>query len=168
MTDSKSVIFNKIFNFLEEIGIEYFITDDDFPSFLRGITIDKGKLKINPEYLLCTGDILHEAGHLACIPAHLRSKADDNIEISIGSEYTLEMGVILWSVAAALHLNIPLTEIFPKKGYKGSSETLIEQYTSKNYIGLPLLQWMGLAAHDDEVIENEALAFPNMLRWLRK
>ena len=78
------------------------------------------------------------------------------------------MGVIAWSVAAAIHLNIPLSEIFHIEGYKGEANWLLEQYTSKKYIGLPLLQWMGLAAFEDELVENKILPFPEMLRWTRK
>jgi hypothetical protein len=157
----------RVFHFLEDSGIEYYITNEDFDSFLEGIKIEKGKLKINPENLLCVGDILHEAGHLACIPSNLRSMANDNISESMGEEYTYEMGVIAWSVAAALHLDIALSEVFTEKGYKGEAQYLLDQFAAKNYIGLPLLQWMGMAAFEDELVDNEVLPFPKMLRWTR-
>ena len=107
----------KVFQFLEEIGIEFKITDEPFDSFLQGVKIEKGALKINPDHLLCLGDILHESGHLACIPANLRPQATDNIAEAMGEEHTYEMAVIAWSVAAAIHLNIPLAEIFHEQGY---------------------------------------------------
>lgn len=80
--------------------------------------------------------------------------ANDDIGNSLGEEYTYEMAVIAWSVAAALHLSISLTEVFHPEGYKGEWKWLMEQYESKNYIGLPLLQWMGLAAFEDELVED--------------
>ncbi len=159
--------FEKVSCFLKEIGIDYYVTDEDFDSFLKGIKIENGRLKINPKNLICIGDILHEAGHIACIPLDLRLSANDDISKSLGEEYTCEMGVIAWSVAAAHHLDIPLSEVFHKEAYKGDAEWLLEQYTSKNYIGLPLLQWMGLTAFEDELVEDKILPFPKMLRWTR-
>lgn len=157
-----------ILGFLEEIGIEYYFTTAQFDSFLVGIEIEQGRLKINLNNLICYGDILHEAGHLACLTPDLRKRANGDIAKSLGEEYTYEMGVIAWSVAAALHLKIPFSEIFHPDTYKGEADWLIEQYTSKNYIGLPLLQWMGLTPHDDELIENKVLPYPNMTRWTRE
>ncbi len=156
----------RILEFLEEIGIVYYMTDEHFDSFLKGIKIEKGKLSINPEELLCVGDILHEAGHLALVPSNLRHQANNHIGESLGEEYTYEMGVILWSVAAAQHLAIPLTEIFHQKGYKGDAQWLMEQFESGNYIGLPLLKWMGLVAYDEEKKDNID-TFPKMIRWTR-
>ena len=157
-----------ITRFLEEIGIAYYFTEEEFDSFLKGVEIEQGKLRINPKNLLCLGDILHEAGHLACLPSHLRLQANGDIGKSLGEEYTCEMGVIAWSVAAALHLDMSLSEIFHQEGYKGDADWLIEQYSSKNYIGLPLLQWMRLAAFDDELVDNTILPYPAMLRWTRE
>jgi len=165
--DVRAIQLEKILSFLKEIGIAYYLTAEDFGSFLQGIIIENGHLRINPKNLLCIGDILHEAGHLACIPSKLRPKANDNISESLGEEHTYEMGVIAWSVAAALHLGIPLSEIFHEQAYKKEANWLLEQYTSKNYIGLPLLQWMGLTAFEDELVEGEVLPFPEMLRWTR-
>lgn len=166
-TETEVIYLEKIFNFLKETGIDYELSDEDFDSFLQGIKIENGRLKIKLKKLLCIGDILHEAGHLACIPANLRLKANGNISESLGEEYGYEMGVIAWSVAAALHLDIPLSHIFHQEGYKGDAGWLMEQYVSKNYIGLPLLQWMGLAAFEDELDGDKILPFPKMLRWTR-
>lgn len=160
--------FEKVTFFLKEIGIDYQISYENFDSFLTGIKIENGTLKINPNHLISVGDILHEAGHLACIPFSLRKRVNDDVAKSVGEEYTFEMGVIAWSVAAALHLDIPLTEVFHTEGYKGEGEWLLEQYTSKNYIGLPILKWIGLAAFDDELVEHKILPFPSMVRWTRE
>ncbi|MBO3696837.1 hypothetical protein [Roseivirga sp. E12] len=159
---------HSITSFLEEIGIEYFFTGDAFDSFLVGIEIEHGRLKINLDNLLCHGDILHEAGHLACLTPDLRRKAHGDIGKTLGEENTFELGVIAWSVAAALYLGIPLSEIFHPESYKGDATWLLEQYTAKTYIGLPLLQWMGMAAHDDELVENKVLPYPHMIRWTRQ
>ncbi len=157
----------EIFYFLNEIGIGYSLIDESADSFLKGIKIVNGRLVINLKNLLCIGDILHEAGHLACLPESLRSKANGNIAESLGEEHTFEMGVIAWSVAAAIYLNIPLSHIFHKDGYNGDADWLVEQYDSGNYMGLPLLQWMGMVAYEDELMEGRILPYPKMLRWTR-
>ena len=165
---NQATYLEKTASFLNQIGIEYHISNEDFDSFLGGVLIENGKLKINPTKLISIGDILHEAGHIACIPSNLRQRANDDISKSVGEKYTFEMGVIAWSVAAAFHLDIPLLEIFNQGGYKGEGEWILAQYSSKNYIGLPLLQWMGLAAFEDELIDDKILPFPAMLRWTRE
>jgi hypothetical protein len=157
----------RIEHFLKEIGIDYHISNDDFDSFLGGIKIEHGKWKINLRNLMCLGDILHEAGHLACIPSALRLQANDDIKESLGEEFTFEMGVIAWSVLATKHLGIPLSEIFHQDGYNGNAEWLLEQYSSNNYIGLPLLQWMGLVTMQDESKGNEQATPLRMIRWTR-
>jgi hypothetical protein len=157
----------KILAFLREIGLEYRVVDEEFNSFLKGITIVNGVLKINIQELLCVGDILHEAGHLACIPLNLRLKANDNISESLGVNYACELGVIAWSVAAARHLEIPLSEVFNAGGYKGDAAWMLEQYNSGNHLGLPLLQWLGLAAYEEELDGDKIFPFPKMKRWTR-
>jgi hypothetical protein len=157
----------KVIDFLAVIGIPCTVSDQYFAAFLPGIRIVQGELEVNPRSLLCVGDILHEAGHLACLPAALRAQADDNIEDTFGPHQAMESGAILWSVAAAHHLDIPLTAIFHPAGYKGEADWLLDQYSSGNYLGLPLLQWMGLAATEKEQEEEGLPSFPHMLRWLR-
>lgn len=165
-TKNQPIFLTRTFHFLEEIKIDYYLSDENFDSFLQGVKIQNGTLIINTKNILCVGDILHEAGHLACIPSTLRVKANDNIKDSLGEEYTFEMAVIVWSVAAAAYLEIPLTEIFHQEGYNGDANWLLEQYTAKNYIGLPLLQWMGLAVMEDKTVDGINLPF-KMLRWTR-
>lgn len=166
-TESLATQLEKVFSFLSEIGIAHCLSDEEFDSFLKGVKIENGGLKINPKELLCVGDILHEAGHLACIPKALRHRANGDIRKSLGEDYTFEMGVMAWSVAAAVHLDIPLSHIFHPEGYNGEADWLLEQYSSGQYIGLPLLQWMGLAAGQDELSNDAILPFPNMLSWTR-
>ena len=137
--------FSQVFQFLDEIGIQYKIVNEVGESFLQGIRINKGVINIHPERIIAVGDILHEAGHIACIPGDKRVMVEDDIQSSIGEEYAYELAVIMWTVAAAHHLDIPLNKIFHDQGYKGDSDWLIEEISSGNYIGLPLLQWLGLA-----------------------
>ncbi len=151
--------------FLTAIGIPYQLTSASVTSFLPGVKIVNGGLLINPAQIISAGDLLHEAGHLACLPPSHRSLANDNIADSVGEAHTYEMGVILWSVLAADHLQLPLREVFHDQGYKDEASWLLQEFTEGNYIGLPLLQWMGIVAHGTSITEHGAM--PTVLRWLR-
>ena len=69
-----------------------------------------------------------------------------------------EIAAILWSYAAACFLNLDPKIVFHPNGYKNNSEWLIEAFKNKNYIGLPLLEWMSLCNKKE---------FPKMKKWIR-
>lgn len=70
-----------------------------------------------------------------------------------------KMAVMLWSFAACKHIKIAPEIVFHQDGY---SEWILKQYQNQNYIGLPLLQWMGMT-----YMEEETFNFPEMKKWLR-
>lgn len=162
--EHKEAIFRKIVTFLSEIGIKVDFVKVPNNSFLPGIEIENGALLIDKNSLKYPGDLLHEAGHLAVTPADQRkglngekiSEDEDNM----GSE----IAAILWSYAALVHLDLEPDVVFHENGYRGNSEWFIENFTSGNYIGLPLLQWMGLCG-DGRIAGTDP--FPAMLKWLK-
>ena len=59
-------------DWLASIGIEVEFTQEDFPeSFCIGVWMDHGKIIVNRE-VAHVSDVLHECGHLACIPGIFR------------------------------------------------------------------------------------------------
>jgi hypothetical protein len=157
-----NILFDKCVGFLRAIGIPVHFRPIANDSFLPGISIDKGEIVVDMEKLKYPGDILHEAGHIAVISKEERFLLSGNItENRPGSEGE-EMSVMLWTYAACLELNIPAELVFHTDGYKGESQWIIDQYRNGNYIGLPLLVWMGLA-HDAK----EEEGFPKMIKWLK-
>lgn len=154
----------KIIYFLEEIGIPVIETQLPDDCFLPGLAIEKNTILMDPERLKFPGDLLHEAGHLAVTAEELRpligtSEMDTNWP-SDGDE----VAAILWSYAALKHLDLEPEVVFHPEGYKNESEWLIRQFQNENYIGLPLLEWMGFCS----VSEREGMKpFPYMLKWLR-
>lgn len=148
--------------FLHSIGINTIEKEFEGASFLPGLKIENGNLLIHREQLLYPGDILHEAGHIAVTTAAGRSCLNNNVIENNPDKEGDEMAVMLWTYAACLHLKIDPAIVFHKDGYKGNSDWLIDSYTQKTYIGLPLLIWMGLAAD-----QNSANGFPYMIKWLR-
>lgn len=72
-----------------------------------------------------------------------------------------EIGVQLWTYLAALEIGLPPEIVFHAGGYQGSSDWFVETYGSGNFVGLPLLTWMGIA------IANPEGGPPIVNRWLR-
>ena len=161
MTDYNSKhknLTDKITDFLKSIGInvvEKPLTND---TFLPGIKVQENSIFVDVNQLKHPGDLLHEAGHLAVSETHIRPLIGTSEIDTDWPKDGEEMTAILWSYAACYHLDLDLKVVFHPDGYKNESEWLIEQFNSKNYIGLPLLEWMGLCTSDE---------FPNMKRWLR-
>jgi hypothetical protein len=149
-------------SFLEKIGIPVRMEKIEIKTFVPGITIEKGALLIDMEKLLYPGDVLHEAGHIAVTPTSERA------QLSVVTGDGEEISAILWSYAAAKEINIPEEIIFHPDGYKGESNWLIENFKNGNYIGLPLLEWMGLTAGKKKAEQLNISPFPNMIRWLRE
>lgn len=149
-------------SFLEEIGIRTRKEKIEIKTFVPGLTIQNGVLLIDEEKMLYPGDILHEAGHIAVTPAANRSSLTD---VTGDGE---EIAAILWSFAASKKMGVPLEITFHPDGYKGDSDWLIDLFTNKNYLGLPLLEWMGFTAAEKKAAELGVAPFPHMLRWLRE
>ena len=58
----------------------------------------------------------------------------------------------------ARNLQIDPSIVFHEAGYKGGADALIENFAAGHYIGVPLLQWMGMTT---------AKVYPEMSLWLR-
>lgn len=57
---------------------------------------------------------------------------------------------------------------FHADGYRGGSQSLLENFTQGRYIGVPILQWLGLAYEPGPAQAAEASPYPQMRRWLRE
>lgn len=151
---------DKITDFLSRIGMPFAFRTLEPGTFLPGILISEGKLLIDPAACLYVGDILHEAGHFAVLTPQQRATVHGNV----GDEG--EMAAMLWSYAVALEIGLDPKTVFHSEGYKGDADWLLERYAEGSYIGLPMLQWYGLALDPVRPL-GEGPVFPAMLRWLR-
>lgn len=112
----------RIVGFLRTIGITVRSSEVNDQAFLPGLLIDGGELLVEESKLVSAGDLLHEAGHLALMPATEREIAQANM----GDDAGFEMGAIAWSYAAAWHLSVDPAIVFHASGYRGNSQSLIE------------------------------------------
>jgi hypothetical protein len=160
-------ITQKIISFLNTIGISTIEKELPDDTFLPGLSLSNKGIEIDFNKLLYPGDILHEAGHLAVTTTEDRNKIGTPEMPKDWPTQGDEIGAMLWSYAATNYLEIPLHIVFHDKGYKGSSDWLIESYKNDNYIGLPFLEWCGLTLSNEKAIAQNQIAFPHMIKWLR-
>jgi hypothetical protein len=156
----------KVILFLKEIGIDI-VEKELGKTFLPGLDLGPDCIYIDYNKLLYPGDILHEAGHLAVTVADER-KLVGTAEIS--KDWPTqgdEIAALLWSYAALHHLQLPPDFVFHPNGYKGHSEWFISNFTSGNYMGLPLLEWMGLCLGNEKAEKEQKMPFPAMQKWIR-
>ncbi|MGN7988828.1 hypothetical protein ACTJKC_15870 [Pedobacter sp. 22226] len=154
-----------ILSFLRDIGISYSLEEIEGETFLPGLKLRTGTLIIDRGKLLYPGDILHEAGHLACMPPDIRKNMSDNLpggDLHDGGE----LMAIAWSYAACIYLNIDAKVVFHEHGYKNGSDAIIENFKASRFIAVPLLQWLGMTYDEKQAQIHELPPYPAMQKWL--
>jgi hypothetical protein len=156
----------KIAGFLNEIGIRVIPAKLDGETFLPGILVRNGQLLVDEEKLAFPGDLLHEAGHLAIVPARLRGDLSDEVGLPDANLDALESQAIAWSYAACLFLEIDPRVVFHENGYKGQSENLLLNFSLGIFVGLNGLEEYAMAFSEAKSRELGVLPFPRMQKWL--
>jgi hypothetical protein len=155
-----------ITNFVESIGLSVVTRTIEEETFLPGLLLENGKIIIDPDKLLYPGDIMHEAGHLAACEPGVRETIGDPLPEFLDGGF--EMMAMAWSYAACLHIHLDPAIVFHKDGYRGTGSHILQTYNNGNYIGLPMLQYLGLAYDNKRAAELNSLPYPNMIHWLRE
>jgi len=165
IAEEKKRLITLLVNFLQEIGltVNFFIEEE--PGFLPGVHIKNGGLSIDPDQILYPGDILHEAGHLATLPYSIRYELDGKLP-NTDTHQGAELMTLAWSYAVALHLKIPASIVFHEHGYKGDSQNLIDNFEQGRIIGLPLLQYYGMAYDEQNAKRLGVKPFPHIVNWV--
>jgi hypothetical protein len=158
--------FEKCVGFLNWIGIEIIFSKMDTNGFLPGFLIEKGMLIIDRDLLQHPGDILHEAGHIAVVPAAERPGLTEKTMIQRKNREAEEMMAIAWSYAACIHLRIDPDFVFHEAGYRGGSSFITDSCSDKSYFGLPMLQGIGLTADEKNAQRLNIPSYPHMIKWL--
>lgn len=157
--DDHNEIARTIVTFLREIGLTVEFGPGNDRAFLPGVTMIANGLRIDESTLLYPGDLLHEAGHLAVMPAARRHAASPS-----SSDAAEEMAAMAWSYAAALHLGISPSLVFHEQGYRGQAHQLLDDFSNGKAIGLPYLWWIGMTTQPQP---GRPSIYPRMLHWLR-
>ncbi len=148
--------------FLHDIGIPTAAAELDQETFLPAMMVRDGVLLYDPARLQWPGDLLHEAGHLAVTPPERRATVSDFRQGNPTADGD-EMAAIAWSYAAALAAGIDVGVVFHAEGYRSAGPWVAETFAKGSYIGLPMLQYYGLARFKHD----EGAQYPAMIKWLR-
>lgn len=159
-----------IAEFLVQIGLVVERAELSDATFLPGIELRGGRVRVDPDRLLHPGDLLHEAGHLAVLPPHLRvsfGDGDDEGPAAPAEMGKLEIQAIAWSYAALVHLGLDPAVLFHDGGYRGHSPGLLRSFALGVYVGVDDLQAAGLTATPRIAAQRGIAPYPHMTRWLR-
>ena len=157
----------RLADFISEIGLDIVSVELSTKTFLPGILVENGKILADETKLTYPGDLLHDAGHLALAPGKLRSTLNGEVALPGVHMQSFEVGVIAWSYAAILHLGLDPRVVFHAGGYGVESERVMQNFTLGAYIGVNVLQDVGLAAMGNRAIELGVDPYPHMIKWLR-
>lgn len=160
---------NHIAAFINEAGIECRPGTIPGTTFLPGIAIQNGCIIYDPQRIKYPGDLLHEAGHLAVLlPQHRQlAHGSDNLSGNLDPA-AAEMAAIAWSWAAKEHLGIAPEILFHEGGYQGDSRSIIENFSNGRYIGVPMLQWLGMTKEPKPGSIAGDHTYPKLITWLRQ
>jgi hypothetical protein len=164
--------FDKAVAFIRSIGIPVqfhpiAIGSPGEESFLPGLIIENGALLIDTAKLKYPGDVLHEAGHLAVVPAAERATLNGAAIAERPNRETEEMMAIAWSYAACLHLQIDPHFVFHNEGYLKGGNSIVENFNNGLYFGVPMLQWIGLTTEKKKGQLQDGPFYPEMSKWVR-
>jgi hypothetical protein len=155
---------DRIVAFLRDIGLEVRAEAIAGDTILPGLQVDRGVLVYDSTRLQFPGDLLHEAGHLA-----VKSAADRKLAgVNLGGDPAEEMMAISWSYAAVLHLQLPPEVVFHPAGYRGGSQSLLDNFAAGRYLAVPMLQWLGLTYDEEHAQDLGVVPYPKMKTWVRQ
>jgi hypothetical protein len=158
--DFADPLIGRIVGFLRSIGIPVEGATLEDGTFLPGIAVVNGGLRIDLSRLDWPGDLLHEAGHVACgDPA----RRDEGVSNDPGEE----MAALAWSFAAVTHLGLDPSVPFHAGGYRGEGASLAENFSRGGYVGVPMLAMWGLTHEPHRAKAAGAPPYPHMLAWRR-
>lgn len=158
---------DRIVSFLRAIGIDVRESRFAEPSFLPGVRIVDGGLRVDRDALRWPGDLLHEAGHIAVVPAPARALLNDALEAQQEIEHGGEVEATAWAYAAIVHLGLDPAVLFHEGGYRGQSAALIRTFSFGVYPGSFGLARAGMTVIGQEATRAGIPPYPHMTQWLR-
>ncbi len=168
VTDTEAIT-AKILQFLHSINIPVeFAEFSNEKEFLPGVSINKSRLLVNSMQLKYPGDLLHEAGHIAVAAPAKRAGLDGRLGGDTDEDMGEEMMAIAWSYAAAKHIGISPYIVFHDDGYKGNGSNIADDFAAGRYVGVSMLQWVGLTYEPKNAVEKNTSPYPHMIKWLRE
>ena len=165
-------------SFLNKIGIQTERGNIPKNSFIPNVAIKNGTIRYNRKSR--SSDLLHEAGHLACVPRKYRALCQGDMGKSLRKIWDIadEAGEIIvdspmyraliqcsdpeataWAWAAGKHMELPEEEIIENHQYQETGESLRFALNAKCYFGINGLRAAGMLEH--------VKSFPTLTKWLQ-
>lgn len=189
--DERAVWARRAMDFVRSIGIKV----EEIPaqadldgSFLPNVRVVNGSLEVVAAEVF-PGDILHEAGHLAVIPAPFRPLATGDlsaVEEAMGAYLeanpdglakwpedpvsraifqSSDQEATAWQFAAAKAMQLPDVWLFPEDSYDGEADVVLQRLQVNEYMGINGLQAAGWTQVRKNPVK-KAPVFPELAFWL--
>lgn len=172
-------------DFLTEIGLPWHWSPGA-KGFIPGVDIRSGALYVCPTARV--SGLLHEAGHLACLPGDFRPLAQRNMsgvqklmldtldfgnpdgELERAAMQCSDPEATAWAWAAGEHLGLKPRAIIWDDEYANSGAELRGQLLRRQYVGIHGLAHAGFCSiRPGALADRRGIpAFPKMVRWLQK
>lgn len=172
----------RVIEYLRTVGLEV----HEVPGasgFAPGCRIVSGTLHVDSECAPST--LLHEAGHLATVPARFRSLMSDNLasgmrrmfeelaKMNLDPDHPLERAAIqcsdpeatAWAWAAGIAIGLAPAEIIQDAEYDGEGSEIREMLLANQYVGINGLAHAGMCKRGHWCAEE--LRYPKMQNWLQ-
>lgn len=156
-----------ILAFLRDIGLSVSEADVGGDAFLPGVRVADGGLRVDRVRLRWPGDLLHEAGHLAVLPAALRATASGDLAAHEDVPHASEIEATAWAYAAIVAIGLEPAVLFHEGGYHGRSAALALTYAMGVHPGAHGLAQAGMTAIGTDACQRGEPIYPRMHRWLR-
>lgn len=172
-----------VVDFLNSIGISAKIQETPVESsFLPGVAIRSGSLICSEEAL--PSDLLHEAGHLACLPEPWRSSANGNLfatfrkmlsdienlpfdsPVAISAMQSGDTEATAWAWAAGKAIGLPEDLIIVDEQYDGTGADIRLALRHSAYLGINGLSRAGFCANSSRVAQSRSV-YPRLDHWLQ-
>jgi len=162
MTPADEPVLQSIVRFLNGIGLPVVYEDLPEDTWFPGILVRRGEIVVDRARLKHPGDILHEAGHIAMIPAELRATANGDLDFGGG----VELAATAWSYAALVELGLPAAVVFHPESYGGEGDHYRQVFEDGRYFGMPLMERAGMTCDTAGALRLGVAPYPAMQRWL--
>lgn len=166
--------------FLDRIGLGVDVVESvPAGSFMPMVAISRGRLLVMPACPV--SDLLHEAGHLVCVPARFRTWMDGNLATGqrrmfraleasgIEPDAPLMRAAIqcsdpeatAWAWAAGKHLGFAEADIIRDQDYEGEGRHIRKCLALGAYFGINGLMAAGMCDHPRRG------GYPLMVKWVQ-
>lgn len=183
--DADADALSRVVAFLRQIGLTVrLVASVPSDSFMPGVRIRAGGLDVTPT--AAVSDVLHEAGHLAVLPARFRSQAEDDVDAVIeGMLNTLmaeeepdsprmvaaiqagENEATAWAWAAGQALGLPAEQIIQDEDYQHEGRVIRQLLALGQHAGINGLARGGFAVRRGLFTAPEAACYPQLNFWLQ-